>query len=64
MNSIEKVMTKRSTEFKLGVAVAVLVILLVMMFSSIGSLWLIPLTVVVLWIALQQALRYRHHRGS
>jgi membrane protein YdbS with pleckstrin-like domain len=64
MNPIEKVMTKRSTEVKLVLAVAVLVILLAAIVTSIGSLWLIPLIVVVLWIAVQQGLRYRHHRWS
>jgi hypothetical protein len=64
MNPIEKVMTKRSMKFKVVLAVAVLVVLLLAMGSSAGSVWPIPVIVVILWIALEQGLRYRHHRAS
>ncbi|MGO9959338.1 MAG: hypothetical protein ACLP50_25760 [Solirubrobacteraceae bacterium] len=63
MNPIEKVMTKRSTAFKVALAVAVLVVLLLATGSSVGSVWLIPVIVAVLWIIVQQGLRYRHHRA-
>ena len=63
MNPIEKVMTKRSTGFKVVLAVAALVVLLLATGSSVGSVWPIPVIVVVLWITLQQALRYRHHHA-
>jgi dolichol kinase len=63
MNPIEKVMTKRSTEFKVALAVAVLVVLLLATGSSVGSVWPIAVIVVVLWITFQQGLRYRHHRA-
>ena len=63
MNQIEKVMTKRSTEFKVALAVAALIILLLATGASIGSVWPIPVIVFVLWIVLHQGLRfrYRHH---
>jgi hypothetical protein len=64
MNPIETVMTRRSTEVKVVLAVAVLVNLLLATGSSIGSPWLIPVIVVVLWIAVQQGLRYRHNRSG
>jgi hypothetical protein len=63
MNPIEKVMTKRSTEFKVVLAVVALVVVLLATGSSVGSVWPIPVIVVVLWITLQQSLRYRHHRA-
>jgi hypothetical protein len=63
MNPIEEVMTKRSTEFKVVLAVAALVVVLLATGSSVGSVWPIPVIVVVLWITLQQSLRYRHHRA-
>jgi hypothetical protein len=63
MNPIEKVMTKRSTEFKVVLAVVALVVVLLATGSSVGSVWPIPVIVVVLWITIQQSLRYRHHRA-
>ena len=42
MNPIEKVMTKRSTEFKVVLAVAALIVLLLATGASIGSVWPIP----------------------
>ena len=63
MDPIEKVMTNRSTEFKVALAVAALIILLLATGASIGSVWPIPVIVFVLWIALHRGLRYRdrHH---
>jgi hypothetical protein len=60
MNPIEKVMTNRSTGFKVALAVAALIVLLLATGTSIGSVWPIPVIVFVLWIALHQGLRYRH----
>lgn len=63
MNPIEKLMTKRSREFKVALAVAALIILLLATGASIGSVWPIPVIVFVLWIILHRGLRYRyrHH---
>jgi len=63
MNPIEKVMTKRSTEFKVALAVAVLIVLLLATGASMGAVWPIPVIVFVLWIVLHGGLRYRyrHH---
>ena len=63
MNPIEKVMTKRSTESKVVLAVAALVVLLLATGSSVGAVWPIPVIVAVLWITFQQGLRHRHHRA-
>ena len=65
MNPIEKVMTKRSTEFKVALAVVALIVLLLATGASIGSVWPIPVIVLVLWITLHQGLRYRYrHHAS
>jgi hypothetical protein len=32
--------------------------------STIGSIWLIPVIVLILWIAIQVALRLRHSHGG
>jgi O-antigen ligase len=61
MNPIEKVMTKRSTRFKVALAVAVLVLVLWLTGSSLQSLWVTPVVVIVLWIAVQSGMRYRHN---
>ena len=63
MNPIEKVMTDRSTEFKIALAVAALIVLLLATGTSIGSVWPIPVIVFVLWTVLHRGLRhrYRHH---
>jgi hypothetical protein len=60
VNPIEKVMTTRSTESKVALAVAALTVLLLAIGASLGSVWPIPVIVFVLWIALHQGLRYRH----
>ncbi|MGD0926025.1 MAG: hypothetical protein ABR926_12605 [Streptosporangiaceae bacterium] len=63
MNPVEKVMVKRSSHFKLAVAVAALVLVLWATGSSIQSLWIIPVLIFVAWIAIQLGLGYRqrHH---
>ena len=62
MNPIEKVMVNRSPQFKLAVAVALLVLVLWATGSAVQSLWITPLVIVVLWIAIQLGLGYRHRR--
>jgi uncharacterized membrane protein len=64
MNAIEKVMVNRSSQFKLALAVAALVLVLWVTGSSIQSLWITPVIIVVAWIAIQFGVRYRrrHHR--
>jgi hypothetical protein len=65
MNPIEKVMVKRSNLFKLAVAVAALVLVLWATGSSLPSLWITPVIIFVLWIAIQIGLGYRHrHHGA
>jgi hypothetical protein len=64
MNPIEKVMIKRSSHFKLALAVAALVLVLWATGSPIQSLWITPVIVVVLWIAIQLGLRYRHRHHA
>lgn len=65
MNAIEKVMIHRSLHFKLGLAVVALVLVLWATGSPLASLWIAPLVIFALWIAIQLALRYRHrhHRA-
>jgi hypothetical protein len=62
MNPVEKVMVNRSSQFKLAVAVALLVLVLRATGSAVQSLWITPLVIVVLWIAIQLGLGYRHRR--
>ena len=65
MNPIEKVMVKRSSHVKLAVAVAALVLVLWAAGSSLPSLWIAPVVIFVLWIAMQLGLGYRHrHHGA
>jgi O-antigen ligase len=64
MNPLEKVMVKRSSHFKLAVAVAALVLVLWATGSSIQSLWITPVIIVVLWIVIQFALGYRHRHHA
>ena len=65
MNPIEKVMIKRSTLFKLAMAVAALILVLWATGSSLPSLWITPVIIFVLWIAIQVELKYRHrHHGA
>jgi hypothetical protein len=62
MNPVEKVMVNRSSQFKLAVAVALPVLVLWATGSAVQSLWITPLVIVVLWIAIQLGLGYRHRR--
>lgn len=65
MNPIEKVMVKRSRHFKVAVAVAVLVLVLWVSGSPVQSLWLTPVIVLVLWVAIQFVLGYHdRHRAA
>lgn len=59
MNPVEKVMVKRSRHFKM--AVAVLVLVLWASGSPVQSLWLTPVIIFVLWVAIQLGRGY-HHR--
>jgi hypothetical protein len=61
MNPIEKVMVRKSQHFKVALAVAVLVLVLWALGSPVQSLWLTPLIIFVLWVAIQLGLGY-HHR--
>jgi hypothetical protein len=67
MNPIEKVMIRRSQHFKVAVAVAVAVVVLVLVLwasgSPVQSLWLTPVIIFVLWVAIQLGRGYhdRHH---
>lgn len=63
MNPVEKVMVNRSPHFK--VAVAVLMLVLWASGSPVQSLWLTPVIVFVLWIAIQLGLGYHdRHRAA
>lgn len=64
MNPIERVMTKRSTHFEVVLAVAVLVLVLWTTGSSGQSLWVTPLVVLVLWVAVQSAIRRYQQRRA
>ncbi len=67
MNPIEKVMVNRSQHFKVAVAVAVAVLILVLWASGspVQSLWLTPVIVFVLWVAIQLGLGYHdRHRTA
>jgi O-antigen ligase len=61
MNPIEKVMVRRSRPLK--VAVAVLVLVLWASGSPVQALWLTPVIIFVLWVAIQLGWGYRdpHH---
>jgi O-antigen ligase len=64
MNPIERVMVNRSSHFKLALAVAALVLVLWVTGSPIQSLWITPVIIVVVWIAIQLGLRYRHRHHA
>jgi hypothetical protein len=57
-------MVKRSTLLKLAVAVAALVLVLWAAGSSLPSLWITPVIIFVLWIAIQFGLNYRHRHHA
>ena len=63
MNPVEQLMVKRSTFFKLAAAVAALVLVLWATGSSLPSLWITPVIIFALWIAVQLGLKYRHRRA-
>ena len=65
VNPIEKVMADRSSHVKLALAVMALVLVLWATGSPLPSLWITPVIIVVLWIAIQFGLGYRHrHHGA
>lgn len=65
MNPIDKVIARRSSHLKLAVAVALLVLVLWATGSAVQSLWITPVLIVALWIAIQLGLGYRHrHHGA
>ena len=64
MNPIENVMVRRSSHVKLALAVAALVLVLWATGSSLPSLWIAPVIIVVLWIAIQFGLGYRHRHHA
>jgi ABC-type transport system involved in cytochrome c biogenesis permease subunit len=65
MNPIEKVMVNRSTLFKVAMAVAALVLVLWATGTSLPSLWITPVIIFVLWVAIQLGLGYRRrHHGA
>lgn len=57
-------MVKRSSHVKLALAVGVLVLILWASGSAIQSLWITPVIIFVLWIAIQLGLGYRHRRTT
>jgi hypothetical protein len=63
MNPTEKVTIRRSQHFKVAVAVAVLMLVLWASGSPAQSLWLTPVIIFVLWVAIQLGRGYhdRHH---
>jgi hypothetical protein len=64
VNPIEKVMVSRSNLFKLALAVAALVLVLWVTGSSLPSLWITPVIIFVVWMAIQLGLRYRHRHHA
>jgi hypothetical protein len=58
-------MARRSSTVKLALAVAALVLVLWATGSPLPSLWITPVIIAVLWIAVQFGLGYRHrHHGA
>jgi hypothetical protein len=58
-------MTDRSSHVKLSLAVVALVLVLWATGSPLPSLWITPVIIVLLWIAIQLGLGYRHrHHGA
>ena len=65
MNPIEKVMINRSSGLKLVLAVAALVLVLWATGSPLPSLWITPVIIFVLWVAIGLGRLYRHqHRAA
>jgi O-antigen ligase len=59
VNPVEQVMVKRSSHVKLALAVVALVLVLWASGSAIQSLWITPVIIAVLWVAIQLGLGYR-----
>ena len=64
MNPVEKVMASRSSHVKLAVAVALLVLVLWATGSAVRLLWMTPVIIFGLWIAIQLGLGYRRRHHS
>jgi O-antigen ligase len=64
MNPIEKVMVSGSSHVMLAVAVILLVLVLWATGSAVQSLWMTPVIIVAVWIAVQLGLRRHHRRHS
>ena len=64
MNLVEMVMVDRSSHVKLAAAVVLLVLVLWATGSAVQSLWITPVIIVVVWIAIQLGLRYRHRHHA
>jgi O-antigen ligase len=62
MNPVEKVLVNRSSHVKLALAVAALVLVLWLTGSPIPSLWITPVIIVAVWVAIQFGLRSRHRQ--
>lgn len=60
MNPIEKVMINRRSNAKLAFAVLALELVLWATGSSNQTLWITPVTILVLWVVLRLALKYRN----
>jgi uncharacterized paraquat-inducible protein A len=56
VNPIEKVMVDRSSHVKLALAVVALVLILWATGSPLLSLWITPVIIALLWIAIQLGL--------
>jgi hypothetical protein len=57
-------MVKRSSHFKLALAVVGLVLVLWASGSALQSLWITPVIIVILWIAIQLGLGYRRRHST
>jgi hypothetical protein len=65
MNTVEKVMVNRSSHVKLAAAVVLLVLVLWATGSPIQALWMTPIIICGLWIAIQLGFGYhRRRRGA
>ncbi len=64
MNAVEKVMSERSSHFQVALAVVLLELVLWASGSSTQSLWITPLIIFVLWMAIQLGLGNRRRRHA
>ena len=62
MNPVEMVMVDRSSHVKLAAAVVLLVLVLWATGSAVQSLWIIPVIIFGMWIAIQLGLGYQRRR--